>query len=219
MVLTLVLVINGFLFYRYQQSLPSGESIGTVTKAGNTPTEIETRAKSVHRAGARNIVTSNTYIDDSLSNENPDAILLAERNSQASAIADAPPIGVWYDSNRRKWAVFYQDLSPMNRGEAFNISIVYEAGQFVFVHYINDTVGNESYIDHPSTNENPDAVLKVTPNFNPGGGAGIVNNHPLGTRYDSQSEKWVILNTDGELLPHGAAFNVAISEGTATSDQ
>jgi hypothetical protein len=224
--LAFVIVINGFvLFYRYgdQQSLPSGENIGTATPAGNTAFEIETQAKSVHRAGSRNIVTSNPYIDDSLSNENPEAILLAKRTSQSGVSADDLPIGVWYNANQGKWAVFYQALSPMNRREAFyqplspmsrdegfNINIVSEPGEFVFFHRAtyDNTVDNETYIDHRSTNENPDAILTVTPNFNPGGGAGTINNHPFGTRYDTDSEKWVILNTDLELMPHGAAFNV-----------
>jgi hypothetical protein len=217
-VLILIIVINGFLFYRYQRSLPSGVSIGTVATTEYIPSEIETRAKALHRAGSRNIVTTSPYIDDSLSNDNPDAILLVERKSQSSAVVDAPPLGVWYDANRGNWAVFHQDLSPINRGEPFNINIVYEPGPFVFVHYNNNTVGDETYINHPSTNENPDAVLKVTPNYNPGGGDGILNNHPLRTHYDSESEKWVILNTDSELLPNGAAFNVAVSKGTTTND-
>jgi hypothetical protein len=219
-VLALVIVINGFLFYRYQRYLPSGENIDTGTTAGNAPPEIETQT-SDRRSGSRNIVTSNPYIDDSLSNENPYAILLAERTSQFVGIANAPPIGVWFDANRDEWAVFYQDLSPMNRGEVFNISILEAPGEFVFVHRAtpDNTVGNETYIDHRSANENPDAVLKVTSNFNPGGGAGIVNNHPLGTRYDADSEKWVILNTDLEPMPDGVAFNVGISEGLVTSDQ
>jgi hypothetical protein len=219
--LALIVGINGFLFYgyTYQRPVTSSENSGTATTAGNTPFEIETRAKSVHRAGSRNIVTSNTYIDDSLSNDNPEAIILAKRTSPSGGTADAPPIGVWHDANRGKWAVFYQDLSPINRGEAFDINIVHESGEFVFVHRNNATGDNETFIDHPSTNENPDAVLTVTSNFNPGGGAGTLNNHPLGTRYDTDSERWVILNTDLESMPRGAAFNVGISEGTATSDQ
>ena len=233
--LALIVGINGFLFYgySYQRPVTSSENSGTAATAGNTPSEIETQAKSVHRAGSRNIVTSNTYIDDSLSNDNPEAIILAKRTSPSGGTADAPPIGVWYNANRGKWAVFseagflrasilgssYQDLSPTNRGEAFDINIVQESGEFVFVHRNNTTGDNETYIDHPSTNENPDAVLMVTPNFNPGGGAGTLNNHPLGTRYDTDSERWVILNTDLESMPRGAAFNVGISEGTATSDQ
>jgi hypothetical protein len=72
-------------------------------------------------------------------------------------------------------------------------------------------VDNETYVDHPLTSETPDAALSITPNWNPGGGAGTYNNHPVSSRYDAEEEKWVILNQDLGSMPEGAAFNVAVS--------
>jgi hypothetical protein len=227
-VLALVLVIDGFLLYRfsYQRTLPSAENIAATTNAENVTFENdgeradETKAL-VHHAWSHNIVSNYTYIDDSLSNENPDAILLAERTSPYDKANDEPrAIGVWYNADLGKWAVFNQDLSPMRRGLAFNINMVQEPSESVFVHRAtpDNTVENETYIDHVSTNQNPDAVLKVTPNFNPGGGAGTFNDHPLDVRYDTDKEKWAIVNTDLKPMPPRAAFNVGIFEDTTTDN-
>jgi len=214
-VLALVLVIDGLLFYmyRYRQSVPFGENIAIATTAEKTPFENETQAL-VHR-------TSLGYIDHALANENPDAIILAERTSQFDKAADDAPIAVWYDANRGKWGVFNHGPSPMYNGATFDINIAQEPGESVFVHYAtpDNTVDNETYIDHASANENPDAVLKVTPNLNPGGEAGTFDKHPLNIRYDTDKEKWAIFNTDLEPLPERAAFNIGISEGTPTSDE
>ena len=63
----------------------------------------------------------------------------------------------------------------------------------MFVHRATseDIEGNETYVDHPSLNGNPDALFSVTPNWNPG--AGTYVNAPVATRYDAGEEKWAIL--------------------------
>lgn len=71
---------------------------------------------------------------------------------------------------------------------------------------------NSTYIDNPLTNANPDAVLIITQNWNPGGGGGRYNDHPVGVWYDSGREKWAIFNQDRAEMPDDAAFNVAIRE-------
>jgi hypothetical protein len=222
-VLALVIVIDGLFFYRfrYRQPVPSVENIATVTPARNTAFEKETRTL-VHSASLYNSVENHTYIDHAFANENPDAILLTEQTSQFDRTDDdAPPKAVWYNAYRGKWAVFNQYSSPMYTGATFDINIAQEPGESVFVHRAtpDNTLDNETYIDHTSANENPDAVLKVTPNFNPGGGAGTFDKHPLNIRYDTDKEKWAIFNSDLEPLPQRAAFNIGISEGTPTSDE
>jgi len=74
-----------------------------------------------------------------------------------------------------------------------------------------DTVGNATYLDDPLTNGRPGAVVSVTQNWNPGGGAGVFNDHPVGVFYDEDVDKWAIYNRDGAPMPAGAAFNVAVS--------
>ncbi len=90
-------------------------------------------------------------------------------------------------------------------------------GESVFVHRATsqNTSANSTYLDHPLTNGNPDAVLSVTQNWNPGGGAGTYNAHPFGVWYDGSAEKWAIANEDRAAMPGGAAFNVVVSAAEA----
>ncbi len=232
-VFVFIVVVNGFLFYyRYQQSLRPPANVGdaatveeAVTTAGtatseNTVGRTEATAEFVHTAAPQNIVANSTYIEDPSTLENPDAILLAERVSGPGGDAAANrPTGVWYDANRGgRWAVFNQDLAPMAEGTTFDVRVWEEPGGDMFVHRATseDIVGNETYVDQPSLNGNPDAVFSLTPNWNPGGGAGIYVNAPVDTRYDAGEEKWAILREDLGLMPKGAAFNMVVTDGAAT---
>jgi hypothetical protein len=82
-----------------------------------------------------------------------------------------------------------------------------------FVHQgsLANTAGNYTYLDDQLTNGEPDAVLSVTQNWNPGGGRGVYNDHPLDTVYDTQVKRWAIYNRDDVSIPKGAAFNIAVS--------
>jgi hypothetical protein len=71
---------------------------------------------------------------------------------------------------------------------------------------------NSTYLDDPLTNDNPDAILYVTQNWNPGGNGDTYNEHPIGVWYDSSRQRWAIFNQDREAMPDGAAFNVAVLE-------
>jgi sortase A len=70
---------------------------------------------------------------------------------------------------------------------------------------------NSTYLDDPIINGKPGAILSVTQNWNPGGGGGTYNDHPVEARYDTGRHQWAIYNTDGSAMPDGAAFNVAVS--------
>jgi sortase A len=84
---------------------------------------------------------------------------------------------------------------------------------------------NSTYLDDPLVNGEPGAILSVTQNWNPGGGSGTYNDHPVDVRYDTGRQQWTVFNTDGSAMPDGAAFNVAVSgvtpptEGDASEDQ
>lgn len=46
-------------------------------------------------------------------------------------------------------------------------------------------LANSTYIENPLTSDNPDAILIVTQNWNPGGSGGTYNDHPVGVWYDA----------------------------------
>jgi hypothetical protein len=87
----------------------------------------------------------------------------------------------------------------------------------VFVHRATpeNISSNSTYLDNPLTNGNPDAILYVTQSWNPGGGGGTYNNHPIGVWYDAGRHRWAIFNQDRKAIPEGAAFNVAVLKGPA----
>ena len=85
----------------------------------------------------------------------------------------------------------------------------------VFIHHATpeNTSANSTYLDGPLTDGNPNAVLVVTHNWNPGGSPGKYNDHPIGVWYDRDRSKWAIFNQDRAAMPVGADFNVAVLKG------
>ena len=132
------------------------------------------------------------------------------KEGEEEASTSAPNIGVWYDEGVRRWAIFNQDLAPMAQGTSFDVHVLSEEGA-AFVHRATaeNTVEDETYLDDPLTNANPDAP-SVAQNWNPGGFGGTYNDHPVGVRYDAEVRQWVIFNEDGAAMPEGAAFNVTV---------
>ena len=80
----------------------------------------------VHHATSENISGNSTYLDNPLTNGYPNAILYVTQNWNPGGTAGTynnHPIGVWYDTERQRWAVFNQDREPMPAGAAFNVAV------------------------------------------------------------------------------------------------
>jgi hypothetical protein len=97
------------------------------------------------------------------------------------------------------------------RRAAFEVVVPPASQSFVHQAVPGNTISNSTYLDNPLTNGEPNAALSVTQNWNPGGGSGVYNDHPIGVVYDQDVQKWAIYIRDGTLMPNGAAFNVAVS--------
>ena len=82
----------------------------------------------------------------------------------------------------------------------------------IFVHTAttdNIASGYMTRIDHPELNNNPDAKIVVSHNYNPGGGSGVYNNNIDSVWYSGGS--WYIYNEDTTInMEEGASFNVYI---------
>jgi hypothetical protein len=171
----------------------------------------------LHVATADNTTGNSTYIDHPILNGDPDAIFIVTKNGNAggswSGTVNEHVIGVWYASGPGKWAIFNQDGASMAVGTDYNILIPDWTVPEVFVHEATagNIAGNYTTIDHPQTNNNPDALLFVTQNWNPGDTSGTYNDHPVGVWYDDVSDKWSVFNEDGAPMPVGADFNVLIA--------
>jgi serine protease len=164
---------------------------------------IKPKTEFVWTAVASSIAGDYTVIDNPATNNNPNAIVQVTHSW--AGIFDDHALGVWYTGSR--WAIFHQDLSTPPVNAQYNV--VVNDG---FVHRASST--SASYIttiDNPYANGNPNAVLIVTQNWNPGGGlfSGVYNNHPIGVWYDGSH--WTIYNEDFAAIPPNAAFNVEVS--------
>jgi hypothetical protein len=156
-----------------------------------------------------------TYISDPVIDGDPNAVVLVAESTDRGNARGASydhNIGVWYEGvNEKKWAIFNQDRAAIPAGTTFEV-IIPQASE-TFVHYarLGNTVGNSTYLNNPLTNGEPDALLTVTQNWNPGGGRGVYNDHPIDVLYKADIRKWAIYNRDGAPMPDGAAFNIAVS--------
>ncbi|MFC2043074.1 hypothetical protein ACFLUA_02860 [Chloroflexota bacterium] len=171
----------------------------------------------IHTAAYSNISGNETYINHPLTNNNPNAILFVTQNwnpgGEVIGVYNNQSIGVYYSSSAQKWSVFNQDTTTdMPPNASFNV-LIPTTNRAVFVHTATDdnSAGSRTYIDHPLTNDNPNAILIVTQNLNPGGGEiGMYNDHPIGVYYFSGAHKWAIFNEDAAGMQPGTAFNVLI---------
>jgi hypothetical protein len=172
------------------------------------------KASFIHRATDENSRGDYTYISDPSIDGEPNAIVLVSPTSDQENLGTTPykhNIGVWYEAGARKWAIFNQDRAAVPAGATFRVEVPQASAKFVHHAGLVNTAGNYTYLDDQLTNSEPDAVLSVTQNWNPGGGGGVYNNHPVGTVYDGQLKRWAVYNRDGASIPKGAAFNIAVS--------
>jgi len=165
----------------------------------------------VHRANAGSITYNYTVIDHPLTNNNPGAVLRVTQNFNPGGVGGVyndHKIGVWYDG--ANWAVFNQDQVAMPDGASFNVTVLPD-DPTVSVHTAvpANTTGTWTSIDHPLTNNNPNAIVSITQSWNPGGVGGVYNDHAVGVLYQDGIARWTIFNQDGAPMPDGASFNVS----------
>jgi hypothetical protein len=94
-----------------------------------------------------------------------------------------------------------------------NAGIEYPFVHFVTAQNISDSFPCTTYVEHELTNDNPNAILFVTHNWNPLGmpsDQGQFNNHPIGVWYDEGAQRWAIFNEDEAAMSDGLAFNVSV---------
>ncbi len=169
-------------------------------------------APSVHRATAENSRGDYTYLSDLGVDGDPNALVFASPGGSYEH-----NIGVWYEPEEQKWAIFNQDRAAVPAGSTFEVVVPQDAETFLHKTTAENISAEGTYLDDPLVNGKPDAEVSVTQNWNPGGGNGVYNDHPVDVRYDGERERWEVYNSDGAGMPEGAAFNVTVSEQASTS--
>jgi hypothetical protein len=126
-------------------------------------------------------------------------------------------LGVFFDWGHGYWAVFNQDGAAMPVGAAFNVVGIPPAftggTNNAWVHTAaTDNDGDYTVVENTSQMAN--ALVWVTPNWNPGGvHKGIFDTHPLAVKYTGTD--WAIFHEDGSPIPAGASYNVYVVNESA----
>lgn len=152
------------------------------------------------------------YSELSVRDNNPNTLYFVTPNwnpPSSGGVYNNRPTGVWFDASQKDWAIFNQDNKPMTLGASFNVyGQPAEADAYVHVATSSNSFGDWTFLDNPWTNNHPDAVVWVTPNWNPAGKGGVFNDHNIGVWYNRAIGRWAIFNQDGSPITHGASFNV-----------
>jgi hypothetical protein len=184
-------------------AMPLGASFNVFIPATTASIFIQTSA-------AGNISGDATIIDNPLTNGNPNALLTITQNwnpGGSGGVYHNHAVGVYYTGS--KWAIFNEDIAAMTANAAFNVLVAStNAHTFVQTATAGNIVSNWTVISNPLLDGRPDAVITATQNWNPGGGAGIYNNHPIGVWYDGSH--WAVFNQDLAAMTTNAHFNISI---------
>ena len=187
----------------------------TATPAGSgTPDAVAPPFFFTVRATASNSAGDYTLIDNVVTNGDPGLVLFVTANynpNGAGGVYDNHPLGVFYISgSTNKWAIYHDDKTPYILNASYNVWAreTSQPGTFIWRASAANSAGDYTIIDNPATNGNPNAVVLVTHNWNPGGVAGVYENHRLGVYYVGTINKWAIYHQDTTPYTLNANYNV-----------
>jgi hypothetical protein len=168
----------------------------------------------VHAAADANSRGDYTYLAHPRIDGDPEAVVLAvpspSRGGQAGA-AYGHNIGVWYEPAKERWAIFNQTLPRCRPAPPSRSSSHRRTGGSSTAPRSQTPWATPPTSTTRSSTASPGAEVSVTQNWNPGGGNGVYNDHPVGVLYDEDVGRWLVYNEDDSRMPEGAAFNVAVS--------
>lgn len=205
-----------YLFNQDKSDLDTGLAFNVLAPDADTKSWIFT-------ADSSNSSGNYAWIDHPAINGDSSAIIFVNDvwnvNGTPKGVYNLNTIGVFYNKAKKKWCIFHQDQTQdMVKNSSYSIVIPEKSSSIIrMVHRSKaaNVVGLWTEIDHPSTNNNPDAHIFVTQNWNPNGGAGKYNNHEVGVYYTGS--KWAIYNEDVVKMDTGVSFNVMIFPNTTAN--
>lgn len=167
-----------WIFNQDGQPLPAGAAFNVLAF------DADGKRGFVHVSDAGNLSGNSTFLDHPALNGRHEALLLVTPARTLGREA-ARHIGVWYEGGRGRWAIYYQDRSPMPAGAAFHVLVV-SGRRDAFVHRAGgaNLSGNVTWIDSRLTDGNPDLLLFVTPSWNPPSGGRASRARPAAGRPD-----------------------------------
>lgn len=108
------------------RAIYGGEGGGTALEVRNGAirTTGDHRTAFTHLTTSSNVIANITRIDHPLLNGDEYALVFVTRLFTTGSAYHPHPVGVWYDSNTSRWAIFNEDLSAMPEGVRFNVLII-----------------------------------------------------------------------------------------------
>lgn len=161
-----------------------------------------------HTTTAGNISTNSTFLDIPAIKGSPNAVITVSPDAD-TRLMNPHPLGVWYDGSR--WAIFNQDKATMTAGLKFLVKwSMPDANCFYRKASNSNLQDGVLLLDHPSLNNNPGARFSLSQLWNPEGTGGMYNTSEVMSEYDPGSNRWVIMNSNGNAIQPGLAFNVIV---------
>ncbi len=162
----------------------------------------------VHRASSASLSGHVTYLGHPLLDGRAEASLQVTHVYNppgAPGVHDDHPIGVWYNTSSRRWAIYNEDLVAMPANVSFNVKV---GGNAIVVASASNLTKGAIVLDSPETNGRPEARLFVTHSWNPPGAPTAYHTRPFGTRYDAGTGRWSVFDIDGSPILAGVGFHV-----------
>lgn len=156
----------------------------------------------VHTTDSENLSGHMTRLHNSAIEADPEMLIFA---TPRFGKYNPHTVGVWYETETSKWTIYNEDRTFLPEGTQFNILALDPDTPQAFTHTATPQNTQEYYtfIDHPSSDYNPNAVLLITPNWSEAYVPG-----PLGVWFDGS--RWSIYRQDKQALNPGTRFNVLV---------
>ncbi len=163
-----------------------------------------------------------SFFSNPLSDNNPNAkILISQvyntKNAQSSGYFNNHNVGVWYDSDIKKWAIYEEDGSTMPAGLHFNILIGAantNGGKFIVQRSAATNLdGNATHIINVMTDNDPNAFGLATHMYNPGTNPPRYSNFQAAMWYDTTTNLLAVYNWDEGSMAKAESFAVLLFPG------
>jgi hypothetical protein len=195
------------VFNESGSAMPAGASFNVLAVPASSSSVF------VQTATSANIAGDSTFIDSSLTNDNPGAQLQVTQDwnpGGSGGVYNNHNIGVWYDTTNHEWAIFNQDEATMTTGAAFNVMVgtAPSNGGTGAVQKVKakNTAGDSTLINNAVVNGDPNAVVFTTPNWDPSGSGGTYDDVAPGVWWTGSTI--AVFQEDTSSMIKHSAFNV-----------
>jgi hypothetical protein len=167
----------------------------------------------LHTAKASNTLAHITEIIHPESNNKPGNVAFVTHNFSGPTTGPYHPVGLGVVYLNHRWTIFNQDANVM-MPDPIHFNVMLTAPSFyAYTHTttVGNRSGNSTAINHPLANNNPVAMVFITPKLT---GSNVTITRTLGVWYNGIAARWNIFTQDQSTMPLDSVFNVYVTEAT-----